>query len=84
MHIHEYQAKGLLEGIRDTHPAGTPCPQPCGSVAGRGGAMPGPVWVVKAQIRAGGRGKGGGVKDPPQPQEEVGEAAASPCSAAVW
>lgn len=38
--------------------------------------MPGPVWVVKAQIHAGGRGKGGGVKICRSP-EEVGEAAAS-------
>ncbi len=61
MNIHEYQAKEVLRGF--------------GVVTGRGlaafsvdeavaaaGKMPGPVWVVKAQIHAGGRGKGGGVK----------------------
>ena len=57
MNIHEYQAKGLL---RD---AGAPVSD--GRVVLRGedaktsaGALDGPVWVVKAQIHAGGRGKG--------------------------
>ena len=61
MNIHEYQAKAVLKEY------GVPVP--------RGGAafsvedavraaseLGGPVWVVKAQIHAGGRGKGGGVK----------------------
>lgn len=61
MNIHEYQAKGLLKTF--------------GAPTLRGGVaytaqeaeqiakdLGGPVWVVKAQIHAGGRGKGGGVK----------------------
>ncbi len=61
MNIHEYQAKELLRSF--------------GVATGKGIAVftideavkaaesqPGPVWVVKAQIHAGGRGKGGGVK----------------------
>ena len=61
MNIHEYQAKEVLRKF--------------GVATGKGGAaftvdeavkvaesQPGPVWVVKAQIHAGGRGKGGGVK----------------------
>ncbi len=61
MNIHEYQAKEILRGF------GVPVPQ--GKVAftvdeavAAAKALPGPVWVVKAQIHAGGRGKGGGVK----------------------
>ena len=61
MNIHEYQAKEVLRGF--------------GVATGKGLAalsvdeavkaaetLGGPVWVVKAQIHAGGRGKGGGVK----------------------
>jgi succinyl-CoA synthetase beta subunit len=61
MNIHEYQAKAVLREF--------------GVATGKGAAaftvdeavkvaegQPGPVWVVKAQIHAGGRGKGGGVK----------------------
>jgi succinyl-CoA synthetase beta subunit len=61
MNLHEYQAKALLarHGV----------PVPKGSVILSAAdieravkEIPGPVWVVKAQIHAGGRGKGGGVK----------------------
>ncbi|PCJ36070.1 MAG: ADP-forming succinate--CoA ligase subunit beta [Alphaproteobacteria bacterium] len=61
MNIHEYQAKSLLKAF--------------GAPVSRGGVaytaqeaeqiakdLGGPIWVVKAQIHAGGRGKGGGVK----------------------
>ena len=61
MNVHEHQAKQLLAG--------------CGVAVPRGGVayttdealavatdLGGPVWVVKAQIHAGGRGKAGGVK----------------------
>jgi succinyl-CoA synthetase beta subunit len=61
MNIHEYQAKELLRKF--------------GVATGKGIAaftveeavkaaesQPGPIWVVKSQIHAGGRGKGGGVK----------------------
>lgn len=61
MKIHEYQGKDILKkyGV----------PVPLGKVAfgvdeaaRAAEAIGGPVWVVKAQIHAGGRGKGGGVK----------------------
>ena len=61
MNLHEYQAKALLARY------GVPVPR--GSAALSAGDIEravrdvgGPVWVVKAQIHAGGRGKGGGVK----------------------
>src|SRR6187402_3143583 len=51
MNIHEYQAKALL------HEFGVPILRASDSdVAAK--TLPGPVWVVKAQIHAGGRGKG--------------------------
>ena len=61
MKIHEYQAKEVLRkfGIR------TPKGGPAFSVEEAlevAKSLGGPVWVVKAQIHAGGRGKGGGVK----------------------
>ncbi|MEQ8246459.1 MAG: ADP-forming succinate--CoA ligase subunit beta [Alphaproteobacteria bacterium] len=61
MNIHEYQAKGVLAQYGVTVPRGGVAytPQEAKKVAEDLG---GPVWVVKAQIHAGGRGKGGGVK----------------------
>jgi len=61
MNIHEYQAKALLAKFGVAVPDGGVAytPQEAVSVAKQLG---GPVWVVKAQIHAGGRGKGGGVK----------------------
>ena len=61
MNIHEYQAKALLAKFGVVVPNGGVAytPQEAVSVAKELG---GPVWVVKAQIHAGGRGKGGGVK----------------------
>ena len=61
MNIHEYQAKGLLKESGVPVPQGglAVTPQEARAVAE---SLPGPVWVVKAQIHAGGRGKGGGVK----------------------
>ena len=61
MNIHEYQAKRLLEKYGVAVPRGSVVytPQEAENVARELG---GPVWVVKAQIHAGGRGKGGGVK----------------------
>ena len=61
MNVHEYQAKELLRKF------GVPTPRgiACFSVADADAAareLGGKVWVVKAQIHAGGRGKGGGVK----------------------
>ncbi len=73
MNVHEYQAKELMRqykiavlngGVADT-------PEAAVEVAKKIG---GPVWVVKAQIHAGGRGKGGGVKLA-RSLEEVGKLA---------
>jgi succinyl-CoA synthetase beta subunit len=61
MKIHEYQAKELLRKYGVPTPRGVPCFSVDEAVqAAR--QLGGPVWVVKAQIHAGGRGKGGGVK----------------------
>ncbi len=61
MNIHEYQAKAVLREFGVQTPKGTPALSVDEAVkAAR--ELPGPVWVVKAQIHAGGRGKAGGVK----------------------
>jgi succinyl-CoA synthetase beta subunit len=61
MKIHEYQGKELLKRYGVRVPRGIPCF--CVDDAVKAAeALGGPVWVVKAQIHAGGRGKGGGVK----------------------
>jgi succinyl-CoA synthetase beta subunit len=61
MKIHEYQAKEILRKYGVPTPRGVPCFSVDEAVqAAR--QLGGPVWVVKAQIHAGGRGKGGGVK----------------------
>ena len=61
MNIHEYQAKALLADYGVATLAGRVAYTPEeAEQAAR--ALGGPVWVVKAQIHAGGRGKGGGVK----------------------
>jgi succinyl-CoA synthetase beta subunit len=61
MNIHEYQAKEVLRGFGTPVPLGKPAFTVEEAVAAAR-ELPGPVWVVKAQIHAGGRGKGGGVK----------------------
>ncbi len=61
MKIHEYQAKELLRGFGVITPRGIPCFSVEEAVKAAG-ELGGSVWVVKAQIHAGGRGKGGGVK----------------------
>ena len=61
MNIHEYQAKTLLKTFGVTVPRGTPAMTVEEAVAAAE-SLGGPVWVIKAQIHAGGRGKGGGVK----------------------
>jgi succinyl-CoA synthetase beta subunit len=73
MNIHEYQAKGLLAKYGVAVPRGGVAytAEEAVEAAKRLG---GPVWVVKAQIHAGGRGKGGGVKVV-KSIEEVREAA---------
>ncbi len=61
MNIHEYQAKGLLKefGVPVSNGGLATTAKEARAVAE---GLPGPIWVVKAQIHAGGRGKGGGVK----------------------
>ncbi len=61
MNIHEYQAKGLLAQYGVTVPRGAVA-YTADEAAEVARDLGGPVWVVKAQIHAGGRGKGGGVK----------------------
>ena len=61
MKIHEYQAKELLRKYGVPTPRGVPCFSVDEAVKAAQ-SIPGKVWVVKAQIHAGGRGKGGGVK----------------------
>jgi succinyl-CoA synthetase beta subunit len=61
MNIHEYQAKAVLREF------GVPVPHGIGAFTTAdaekaANELGGPVWVVKAQIHAGGRGKAGGVK----------------------
>ena len=61
MKVHEYQAKAILSQYHVSVPLGkiAHTPEQAKSVAREVG---GNLWVVKAQIHAGGRGKGGGVK----------------------
>jgi succinyl-CoA synthetase beta subunit len=61
MNIHEYQAKALLQSFGVAVGKGLPAKTVDEAVAAAS-TLGGPVWVVKAQIHAGGRGKGGGVK----------------------
>jgi succinyl-CoA synthetase beta subunit len=73
MNIHEYQAKAVLAEF------GVPVPRgiPAFTVAEAERAahqLGGPVWVVKAQIHAGGRGKAGGVKVVKSPEDVKKEA----------
>jgi succinyl-CoA synthetase beta subunit len=61
MNVHEYQGKEILRRFGVATPRGIPC----FSVSEADDAardLGGNLWVVKAQIHAGGRGKGGGVK----------------------
>ncbi len=73
MNIHEHQAKKLFDDYN--------IPVSTGSVAYEKSQIneavekvKGPIWVVKAQIHAGGRGKGGGVKVVSSKEEAVNEA----------
>ena len=61
MNIHEYQAKAVLREYGVPVPRGYPAFSVDEAVKGAN-ELGGPVWVVKAQIHAGGRGKAGGVK----------------------
>ncbi|MGC2456373.1 MAG: ADP-forming succinate--CoA ligase subunit beta [Gallionellaceae bacterium] len=61
MKIHEYQAKEILKQFKVPTPRGAPC-FTVGEAEAAARRLGGSAWVVKAQIHAGGRGKGGGVK----------------------
>jgi len=73
MNIHEYQAKRLLSKYGVAVPKGGVA-YTADEAARAADELDGPVWVVKAQIHAGGRGKGGGVKIV-KSRDEVREAA---------
>src|SRR5579862_4260810 len=61
MNVHEYQGKEILRRYGIATPRGFPCFSVTEAEAAAR-KLGGKVWVVKAQIHAGGRGKGGGVK----------------------
>ena len=61
MNFHEYQAKQLFADYGIAVPTGRVARTPDEAVAAAK-SIPGDLWVVKAQIHAGGRGKAGGVK----------------------
>jgi succinyl-CoA synthetase beta subunit len=73
MKIHEYQAKEILRQFGVPTPRGMACFSVAAAEASAQ-QLGGGVWVVKAQIHAGGRGKGGGVKVA-KSQDEVRSAA---------
>ena len=59
MNFHEYQAKELFANYGIPVPAGTVASTPLAAVeAAR--ELGGGMWVIKAQVHAGGRGKAGG------------------------
>jgi succinyl-CoA synthetase beta subunit len=61
MNLHEYQSKKIFATYGIPVPAGEVASTPDEAVAAAR-KLGGPVWVVKAQVHAGGRGKAGGVK----------------------
>ena len=61
MNVHEYQGKEILRKYGVATPRGVACFSVDDAVKAAE-SLGGKVWVVKAQIHAGGRGKGGGVK----------------------
>ena len=61
MNLHEYQAKEIFRRYGIPVPAGAVAASAEEAVAAAR-SLGGPVWVVKAQVHAGGRGKAGGVK----------------------
>ena len=61
MHLHEYQAKQLFSDYGIPVPKGRLLAS-VDEASGLADELAGSAWVVKAQVHAGGRGKGGGVK----------------------
>ena len=81
MNIHEFQAKEILKRFGVVVPRGIVASTPEEAKAAAA-ELGGAVCVVKAQIHAGGRGKGGGVKvvkSPEKPRKKP-----LPCSATIW
>ena len=74
MNLHEYQAKDLFRSYGIAVPAGKVAAS-AHEAADAARALGGTVWVVKAQVHAGGRGKAGGVQLARDP-DAVGAAAA--------
>jgi succinyl-CoA synthetase beta subunit len=68
MNVHEYQGKEILRKYGVATPRGIPCFS-VDEADAAAKQLGGKVWVVKAQIHAGGRGKGGGVKVAKSPAE---------------
>ena len=68
MNIHEYQAKALLRSYRITTPRGEVV-YTAKAAARVAEDLGGSMWVVKAQIHAGGRGKAGGVRLATTPEQ---------------
>ena len=75
MNIHEYQAKRLLSEHGVPVPRGVAVLSP-DDIKAAIDDVGGPVWVVKAQIHAGGRGKAGGVKVCTSAEQATAEAEA--------
>jgi len=73
MNLHEYQSKELFRQFGIPVPRGRPAASSAEAEAAAR-ELGGDLWVVKAQVHAGGRGKGGGVKLVHSP-EEAGAAA---------
>ena len=61
MNLHEYQSKRVFAEYGIPVPGGRVAATEAEAVAAAR-ELPGPLWVVKAQVHAGGRGKGGGIK----------------------
>jgi len=61
MNLHEYQSKRLFADYGIAVPRGIPADSPDAAVKAAK-QLGGKLWVVKAQVHAGGRGKAGGVK----------------------
>jgi len=75
MNLHEYQSKRVFADYGVPVPAGKVARSEAEAVAAAR-ELPGPLWVVKAQVHAGGRGKAGGIKLC-RSAAEVGKAAAA-------
>ncbi|HXN09767.1 MAG TPA: ATP-grasp domain-containing protein, partial [Steroidobacteraceae bacterium] len=75
MNLHEYQSKKILAGYGIPVPHGRVADS-AAAAADAARALGGKLWVVKAQVHAGGRGKAGGVKLAHDPEAVAAAAAA--------